>query len=200
MIDYEWIHMQSVAKMIDIGAKNAFTTGKQHNRQIFMVKLGGFDTHADQIPKHPLLLRELSLAIGKFQTALEELGHANKVTTFTMSDFSRTVSNNGDGTDHGWGAHHLVIGGAGSDNGGHLRGGQMIGSLPDMTLDGADDYSAKGRIIPTLAQDQLNATLCRWFGVDDVLMPKVFPNLANFGTVNSADSSSNSAYLNNLFV
>ena len=191
--------LESVAKMIDIGATNAFD-GNPHNRQIFMVKLGGFDTHAEQVSKHPLLLRELSLALGKFQTALKELGHENKVTTFTMSDFGRTMSNNGDGTDHAWGAHHLVIGGDGSGGFGNLRGGQMLGTLPDVSLDGADDYSAKGRIIPTLAQDQLNATLCRWFGVDDALMPTIFPNLANFGTVNSADTSANSAYLNDLFV
>ncbi|MGB0846965.1 MAG: DUF1501 domain-containing protein [Thiolinea sp.] len=188
--------MESVARMIDIGAKNAFG-GSAHNRQIFMVKLGGFDTHSAQISKHPLLLRELSLALGKFQAALEERGHANKVTTFTMSDFGRTMSNNGDGTDHAWGAHHLVIGGDGDKLAGNLRGGQMIGTLPDISLDGADDYSAKGRIIPTIAQDQLNATLCRWFGVDNDLMPVIFPNLSNFGTI---DSAAGSAYLNDLFV
>ncbi len=191
--------MEAVAKMIDIGANNAFD-GSPHNRQIFMVQLGGFDTHAEQVSKHPLLLRELSLAVGKFQAALEELGHANKVTTFTMSDFGRTMSNNGDGTDHAWGAHHWVIGGDGFGSAGNLRGGQMIGQLPDISLDGADDFSAQGRIIPTLAQDQLNATLCRWFGVDDALMPRIFPNLSNFGSVNSRDTSSNSAYLNGLFV
>lgn len=190
--------MEAVAKMIDIGAQNAFSNpvGTPHNRQIFMIKLGGFDTHAAQVSKHPLLLRELSLALGKFQAAMEELGHADKVTTFTMSDFGRTMSNNGDGTDHAWGAHHLVVGGDGSLTAG-LKGGQMIGSLPDISLDGPDDYSAKGRIIPTLAQDQLNATLCRWFGVDDALMPTIFPNLANFGTV---DSGLGSAYLTDLFV
>ena len=188
--------LEAVAKMIDIGANNAFD-GSAHNRQIFMVKLGGFDTHAEQASKHPLLLRELSLALGKFQAALKELGHENKVTTFTMSDFGRTMSNNGDGTDHAWGAHHLVIGGDGSGSTGNLRGGQMIGTLPDVTLDGADDHSAKGRIIPTTAQDQLNATLCQWFGVDDALMPTIFPNLSNFGTVASGTGS---AYLDDLFV
>ena len=187
---------EAIAKMIDIGVNNAFD-GSEHNRQIFMVNLGGFDTHSGQATKHSLLLRELSLALSKFQAAMEEKGHENKVTTFTMSDFGRTMSNNGDGTDHAWGAHHIVIGGDGLNSAGNLKGGQMIGTLPDVTLDGADDYSSKGRIIPTTAQDQLNATLCRWFGVDDALMPSVFPNLENFGTVSD---DADSAYLKDLFV
>ena len=188
--------LEAVAKMIDIGAQNAFSTplGAAHNRQVFMVKLGGFDTHSGQISKHPLLLRELSLALGKFQTALDELGHANKVTTFTMSDFGRTMSNNGDGTDHAWGSHQMVIGGDGQKGSGNLNGGTMLGTSPDLTLDGADDFSSKGRIIPTLAQDQLNATICKWFGVDDELMPLIFPNLSNFETALTPP------YLDNLFV
>lgn len=187
---------EAIAKMIDIGANNAFD-GSEHNRQIFMVNLGSFDTHSSQSSRHPLLLRELSLALGKFQAALEEKGHENKVTTFTMSDFGRTMSNNGDGTDHAWGAHHIVIGGDGLNSAGNLKGGQMIGTLPDITLDGADDYGSKGRIIPTTAQDQLNATLCKWFGVEDALMPTIFPNLENFGTVSD---DADSAYLKDLFV
>jgi len=187
--------LEAVAKMIDLGARDAFSTGS-YNRQIFTVRLGGFDTHATQTDKHPLLLREISLALWKFQKAMEELGHANKVTTFTMSDFGRTVSNNGDGTDHAWGAHHIVMGGDGAGDSGNFKGGQMLGTLPDMTLGGADDYSSKGRIIPTTSQDQLNATLCNWFGVDADLMPAVFPNLQNF----KAGSDLESAYLNALFV
>ncbi len=186
--------LEAVAKMVDLGARDAFSTGG-YNRQIFTVRLGGFDTHATQEDKHPLLLREISLALWKFQKAMEELGHANKVTTFTMSDFGRTVSNNGDGTDHAWGAHHIVMGGDGAGDSGNFKGGQMIGALPDMTLGGADDYSSKGRIIPTTSQDQLNATLCNWFGVDEALMPVVFPNLQNF----KAGSDLESTYLNTLF-
>jgi uncharacterized protein (DUF1501 family) len=186
--------LETVAKMIDLGARDAFSTGS-YNRQIFTVRLGGFDTHATQEDKHPLLLREISLALWKFQKAMEELGHANKVTTFTMSDFGRTVSNNGDGTDHAWGAHHIVMGGDGTATTGNFAGGQMLGSLPDITLGGADDYSSKGRIIPTTSQDQLNATLCNWFGVDQTLMSTVFPNLQNFQSGNDLQS----AYLNTLF-
>ncbi|MCU7828150.1 MAG: DUF1501 domain-containing protein [Candidatus Thiodiazotropha sp. (ex Myrtea sp. 'scaly one' KF741663)] len=183
--------LSAVANMIDLSANNVDSlTG--FNRQIFFVQLGGFDTHSSQLNTHPLLLRELSLALWKFQKALEEKGHANKVTTFTMSDFGRTVSNNGSGTDHAWGAHHIVMGGDGLGSAGNLDGGRMLGSLPDLSLGGTDDYSGKGRIIPTLAQDQLNASLCNWFGVDTTLMPNIFPNLVNFQTGGGIDS----AYLN----
>ena len=187
--------LESVAKMIDMGVKDSFSSGG-YNRQIFMVSLGGFDTHSDQDTKHPLLLRELSLGLSKFQTAMEELGHANKVSTFTMSDFGRTLGNNGSGTDHAWGANHIVMGGDGLNQPGNLSGGQMLGSLPDFTLAGSNDYSDKGRLIPSTAQDQLNASLCRWFGVDAALMPAVFPNLANFA---EAPDDIDSAYLNGLF-
>ena len=173
--------LSAVANMIDLTANSVGGLGG-FNRQIFFVQLGGFDTHSSQLNNHPLLLRELSLALWKFQKALEEKGHANKVTTFTMSDFGRTVSNNGSGTDHAWGAHHIVVGGDGLGSVGNLNGGRMLGSLPDLSLGGNDDYSGKGRIIPALAQDQLNATLCSWFGVDTALMSSIFPNLVNFQT------------------
>ncbi|RVU84158.1 DUF1501 domain-containing protein [Leucothrix sargassi] len=187
--------LESVAKMVDMGAKDAFQSGG-YKRQIFMVSLGGFDTHSNQATEHPLLLRELSLGLSKFQAAMEELGHANQVTSFTMSDFGRTLGNNGDGTDHAWGAHHLVMGGDGQNSSGNLMGGQLLGQLPNMQIDGADDYSNKGRIIPTTSQDQLNASLCRWFGVDEALMPTIFPNLANFST---SSSDFESAYLTGLY-
>lgn len=171
--------LESVAKMIHLSASGAFES-TPFNRQIFLVSLGGFDTHAEQSTKHPLLLRELSLGLWKFQQAMEELGHANQVNTFTMSDFGRTMSNNGDGTDHAWGAHHLLMGGDGSGSSGSLRGGTMFGELPDITLAGNGDHGDKGRIIPTTSQDQLNATLCNWFGVDSSILREIFPNLDNF--------------------
>lgn len=188
--------LESVAKMIHLAATGKFGN-TAFNRQIFLVSLGSFDTHATQAAKHPLLLREVSLGLWKFQQAMEELGHANQVTTFTMSDFGRTMSNNGDGTDHAWGAHHLVVGGDGQGSSGNLRGGQMIGNLPDITLEGADDHDERGRIIPSTGQDQLNATLCRWFGVDESILSGIFPNLVNFRTATGVASS---AYLNDLFV
>lgn len=188
--------LESVAKMIELGAQDRFSTEGYH-RQIFMVGLGGFDTYATQGSKHPLLLRELSLALWKFQKAMEELGHANKVTTFTMSDFGRTVSRNSTGTDHAWGGHHIVMGGDGAGISGSLNGGQVLGHLPDLSLGGDDDYSGKGRTIPRIAQDQLNAILCRWLGVDNALMPTIFPNLTKF--TSSSGSGLDSTYLNSLY-
>ena len=188
--------LESVAKMIHLGATGAFEAGA-HQRQIFFVSLGGFDTHKDQLNSHPQLLREMSLGIWKFQKALEELGHAKKVTTFTMSDFGRTVGINGSGTDHAWGAHHFVMGGDGVKNTGSLNGGKLFGKIPDLALESKDDFSTKGRLIPTTSQDQLNASICSWFGVDDELITSIFPNLSNFATT-SGDTSS--AYLKDLFV
>ena len=100
-----------------------------------------------------------------------------------MSDFGRTISNNGDGTDHAWSGHHIVIGGDGNNTAGNLKGGQLLGTVPNVTLDGDDDYSNKGRIIPTTSQDQLNATICQWFGVPTAdIEATLFPNLTNFPT------------------
>ncbi|ODB87250.1 hypothetical protein A3195_12055 [Candidatus Thiodiazotropha endoloripes] len=172
--------LEAVAKMIHLGASG--NLGAEFNRQIFFVELGGFDTHATQASQHPLLLRELSLGLWKFQKAMEELGYADSVTSFTMSDFGRTLSFNGDGTDHAWGSHQLVMGGYGSGESGTLRGGAMIGDLPEMLLSGNDDYSNKGRMIPTLSQDQVNAPLTQWFGVDQSQIPTLFPNIRNFQT------------------
>jgi uncharacterized protein (DUF1501 family) len=187
--------LETVAKMIDFGAKNAFGSSN-YNRQIFYVSLGGFDTHASQASEHPKLLRELSLALWKFQKAMEELGHANKVTTFTFSDFSRTLAPNNTGTDHAWGGYSLVMGGDGQLSSGNFSGGHAVGASPDLTIDGGDDASNRGRIIPSIAQEQLNATLCNWFGVAEADISRIFPNLANFETV-SGDVSS--AYLKRLF-
>ncbi|MEW8587379.1 MAG: DUF1501 domain-containing protein, partial [Candidatus Thiodiazotropha sp.] len=179
--------LASVAKMIHMGASG--TLGPGYNRQIFLVQLGGFDTHARQAEDHPLLLRELSLALWKFQSAMEELGYAQQVTTFTMSDFGRTLTNNGDGTDHAWASNQLVMGGVGDRSAGRLDGGKLFGTLPDLRLGGADDHGDKGRYIPTTAQDQVNAAITRWFGVDDSLMRSLFPNLANFQSGADFDSS-----------
>jgi len=189
--------MNYVAKMIDLGAKDAFATGN-YKRQIFFVGIGGHDSHNSQAESHPKKLREMSLGLWKFQKAMEELGHAEKVTTFSMSDFGRTLSINGGlGTDHAWGSHHFVMGGAGTKTSGSLNGGSMIGTLPSLKIGGADDYKDKGRIIPTTSQDQVNATICKWFGVDPSLISNIFPNLSNFET---SPGDANSAYLNDLFV
>ncbi|HRN62535.1 MAG TPA: DUF1501 domain-containing protein [Luteimonas sp.] len=141
-------------------------------RQIFYVSLGGFDHHDGLLDDHPVLLAQVSHALKAFHDATVELGVADSVTTFTASDFGRTLSSNGDGSDHGWGAHHFVVGGA-------VRGGRFYGTMPVLQNDGPDAAEG-GRMIPTTAVDQYAATLARWFGVADGDLDLVFPNLRNF--------------------
>ena len=145
-------------------------------RQIFFCALGGFDTHTGEIAAHKTLYPQLSQALAAFGNAMAELGTQQQVTTFTESDFSRTFqATSGDGSDHAWGSHHLVMGGA-------VRGGDIYGKFPAFQLGGPDDADTRGRWIPTTAIDQYGATLCSWFGIDDSQLPAVFPYLANFGS------------------
>ncbi len=143
-----------------------------HQRQVYFVKLGGFDTHDDQLERHPILLKELSDAIAQFYSELENLEMQSKVATFTMSDFGRRIAANGKGSDHGWGSHQLVFGGA-------LNAKHAIGLFPNITLGGEDDVGV-GRIIPTISNDQVGATLAKWMGVSKNGMSYVFPNINNF--------------------
>jgi uncharacterized protein (DUF1501 family) len=143
------------------------------SRQIFFVAVGGFDTHDDQNEDQPDLLGDVSDCLAAFHAATIELGIADQVTTFTQSDFGRTLTSNGDGTDHGWGGHQVVAGGA-------VRGRRIYGRMPVLEINGADDTTA-GRIIPTTSVDQYAATLARWFGVAEADIATVAPNLANFG-------------------
>lgn len=142
-------------------------------RQVFFVKLSGWDTHDDQIDNHAALLKTLGEALSYFDSRLTELGKQKAVTTFTMSEFGRTLSSNGDGTDHGWGGHQFVMGGA-------VAGGNIYGTLPDLKLGGDDDYDSAGRIIPTTSSDQMTGTLLRWFGLSAGQVQELLPNLKNF--------------------
>ncbi len=141
-------------------------------RQIFFVGLGGFDTHGSQLSDHPRLLNLLSTALGAFYSATVELGVADRVTTFTASDFGRTLKHNGEGTDHGWGGHQFVMGGA-------VKGGDVYGTYPVMALDGPDDVG-EGRLLPTIAIDEYAATIAKWFGVAAGDIPLVVPNIGRF--------------------
>lgn len=179
--------LETVAKMIILNQQTNNIVGLK--RQVFYVTLGGFDTHAQQAEKHPNLLRTLSTGLDDFYRALEEHNLKDSVATFTLSDFGRTVHSNGDGTDHAWGSHHIVMGGG-------VKGG-LIGTLPDISLNSDDDFSGKGRIIPTTAQDQVCASLANWFGIEESTMPSIFPNLTYFKT--DTDSPLNTAYLSELF-
>ncbi len=142
------------------------------SRQIFFVAAGGFDTHDNQVSDQPNLLVDVSASIAAFHAATVELAVANQVTTFTQSDFGRTLTSNGDGTDHGWGGHQLVAGDA-------VRGRDIFGRMPRLEIGGPDDVGA-GRIIPTISVDQFAATLAKWFGVADAELNAIAPNLSNF--------------------
>ncbi|TNF62018.1 MAG: DUF1501 domain-containing protein [Burkholderiales bacterium] len=145
-------------------------------RQIFFVSIGGFDTHNSQNGSHARLMAQLSHALGYFDQQVTAMGLRDNVTLFTASDFGRTFDSNGSGTDHAWGAHHFIYGGAG------LRGRQVFGRFPEYGFRHADSYGNRGNWIPQLAVDQLGATLGRWFGVGDADLDSIFPNLRNFGS------------------
>ena len=164
--------LQQVAQVI--AARSAL--GVQ--RQIFFVSYGGFDTHADQLPQQVQLLTYVSQSMAAFYQATQELGVTNQVTTFTLSEFSRTLEpgSNG-GSDHAWGSHQLVLGGA-------VKGNAVYGTFPTLVLGGPDDADQNGRWIPTMALDQYAGTLATWFGVGAANLPAIFPNLANFSTSN----------------
>jgi uncharacterized protein (DUF1501 family) len=145
-------------------------------RQVFFVSLGGFDTHDFQLRDQPGLHATLAAAISAFYQATVEIGVANLVTTFTASDFGRTLTSNGDGSDHGWGSHHFVVGGA-------VKGGSIYGTFPAIALNTPEDVGS-GRLLPSTSVDQYAATLAKWFGVSDADLATVVPNIANFSTPN----------------
>jgi uncharacterized protein (DUF1501 family) len=180
--------LKMVARLIEAGQRDAAAGGFGMKRQIFFCQVGGYDLHSGQtnytanspnnviIGAHANLLAELSQSLMSFQRAMEQLGLGNKVTAFTSSDFGRTFPGNGQGSDHGWGSHHLICGGA-------VKGGKTYGNFPTLTVNGPDDTST-GRWIPTTATDQYFATLASWFGVDSGNIAAVFPNLGRFGASN----------------
>ena len=148
------------------------------NRQIFFCQLGGFDTHSQQVETQNPLLQQLSQAVAAFYTATQELGVDSSVTTFTASEFGRTLNPSGsDGSDHAWGNHHFIIGSG-------VLGGKMYGQFPSLALGGPNDANSRGTLIPATSVDQYGATLAQWFGVPTASLASVFPNIGNFAANN----------------
>lgn len=162
--------LQTVARLI--AARTALGT----RRQVFLVSLGGFDTHDALATAHPALMASLGNALGAFYQATVDLGVANQVTTFTASDFGRTLVSNNDGSDHGWGSMQFVLGGA-------VQGRSFVGTPPAVASNGPDDVG-QGRLLPTTSVEQLAGTLATWLGVSASDQLAMLPNLANFSTRN----------------
>ena len=148
-------------------------------KQVFFVLMGGWDTHSDQLERTPDLLTGLNEAVGAFQSTIDSINLASSVTSFTASDFGRTLSSNGNGTDHGWGGHSFIFGGA-------VDGGRVIGETPNYSTTnnpddaGEEDGSFAGRIIPKISVSQYAATLSRWMGVSEAELSSALPDLQNF--------------------
>jgi uncharacterized protein (DUF1501 family) len=188
--------LKMIARLIEAGSRPTASGGFGMKRQIFFCTVGGYDLHTGQttvsggvpVPyqgAHANLLAELSQCLNAFQAAMSQIGalpthndptFAQRVTAFTASDFSRTFPSNGQGSDHGWGSHHLILGGA-------VKGNRTYGKFPTLAVNGPDDTNT-GRWIPTLAVDQYFATLATWFGVDTGNLTTVFPNLGRFSSTN----------------
>jgi uncharacterized protein (DUF1501 family) len=162
--------LNMVAKLI------AARTSLGMQRQIFFCAVQGYDTHGDQLTAQSSLLVELSQAMNAFYNSTIEMGIANQVTSFTASDFGRTYPTNGSGSDHGWGSHQFVMGGA-------VLGGRLFGTFPTLAVNGPDD-TGQGRWIPTTSVDEFSATMATWFGVSSSDLSTVFPNIGHFDNPN----------------
>jgi uncharacterized protein (DUF1501 family) len=164
--------MRIVARLI--GARTALGM----RRQVFFVALGGFDHHNALMRDHPPLMARLNDALTAFYAATVELGVADQVVTFTASDFGRTLTTNADGSDHGWGGHHFVMGGA-------VRGGRFYGTAPRVSVS-SDDQVGQGRLLPSTSVAEFGAALARWFGVGASDLPGIFPHLGRFSRASPA--------------
>ncbi len=162
-----------LASQLNIVARMIFARGSLGtSRQVFFVSQGGFDNHDFLLDRHGGLMQTLDEAIGAFYGWLGEMSMENNVTLFTASDFGRTLTSNGDGSDHGWGAHHFVVGGA-------VQGGDIYGTFPQVAFGTPEDVR-QGNLLPSTSVDQYAATFARWLGVTDTNVPDVIPNIVNF--------------------
>jgi uncharacterized protein (DUF1501 family) len=167
----------SLAKQLRIVAQMiAAGPGLGMKRQVFMVSIGGFDSHANQMRDQPLLMGRVASSADWFLRALDGVGMLNNATLFSASDFGRTLTSNGAGSDHGWGSHHFIAGGA-------VRGANIYGNFPVTALGTATDVGS-GRLLPTTSVTEYAATLGRWMGLNDAELLTVLPNLGNFSNTN----------------
>jgi uncharacterized protein (DUF1501 family) len=162
--------LKTVARMIAVRQQLGMS------RQIFFVATGGFDTHSGQLEDQPGLLGNLSASLAAFYSATVELGVAGQVTAFTQSDFGRSLTSNGNGSDHAWGGVQLVVGGS-------VSGREIYGEYPELQIGGERDIGG-GRLIPAVSSDQYVATLAGWFGVEDAQIPAIAPAIGNFSVRN----------------
>ncbi|MEY8874880.1 MAG: DUF1501 domain-containing protein [Leptothrix sp. (in: b-proteobacteria)] len=167
----------SLAKQLRIVAQMiAAGPGLGMKRQVFMVSIGGFDSHANQMRDQPGLMARVASSVDWFLRSLDGVGMINNATLFTASDFGRTLTSNGAGSDHGWGSHHFIAGGA-------VRGREIYGQFPVTALGTATDVGS-GRLLPTTSVTEYAATLGRWMGLTDSELLTVLPNLGNFSNTN----------------
>ena len=160
--------LKQVAQLIKLRVSTGLS------RQVFFCSLGGFDTHSAQAYQQYDLFTQLGQAMAAFYAATVEVGQQNAVTTFTLSDFGRSLQPSGTGSDHGWGNHQMVMGGS-------VKGGDVFGTFPSLALGGPDDCGNRGVLIPSTAVEQFGATLARWYGVgDSATLDKIFPRLPLF--------------------
>jgi uncharacterized protein (DUF1501 family) len=179
--------LKMVARLI--AARNSLST----KRQVFFVSLGGFDLHDNLLAGHTTNMTRVSEAMTAFYQTTSNLGVAGDVTAFTASDFGRTLTSNGDGSDHGWGNNHFVVGGA-------VKGKAFYGAPPPVSIGsgaGAEDqwHVGQGRLLPSTSVDQYAATLASWFGVESTELAGILPNLRNFGSPNAVDYPINLGFL-----
>ncbi|MCS7314659.1 MAG: DUF1501 domain-containing protein, partial [Bryobacterales bacterium] len=164
--------MESIARLIH--GRNELG----QRRQVFFASLGGWDHHVNLVASQDPLMSQLDAALGAFYQATEEMGVADRVVTFTASEFGRTLNaNSNNGSDHGWGGHHFVLGAA-------VKGGRIYGRFPEVALNSADDATGRGVWIPAISLEQYGATLAAWFGVPGERLEEAFPYLRNFAPRN----------------
>ena len=169
-------NLEMVAKTISVKDTLDF------QRQVFWVRYGGWDHHDELLNNHSTYLSVVDAALQEFNDALKELGHFDDVTTFVISEFSRKLTSNGNGTDHAWGGNMMAMGGS-------VNGGLMYGPYPSLALSDNPDLVHSGTLIPRTASDSMFAELAMWYGINVSDLPTLFPNLGNFHVVNTLSSS-----------